>query len=180
MTITGSATGSAPSFDASAAPWPLYAEAVVELILDGQHLVLTPSEGTEPGPEVAAFAAFVPPVWVLTAGDPYPLELEPSENAARMERLCVELDAHGLQHDPALGRSADGTASERSRAVRGADRSTVLGIAARYDQLAVYEIADRIACVDVASASIVTSRAYRLRSAPAGSDALLGPTGWRG
>jgi len=170
----------AARIDAGADPWALYAEAVVELVLDGQHLVLEPSEEDASGPGTAPLAAFGPPVWVLTAGDPYPLALDASENAERLQRLCDELDAQGTQHDPALGRSPDGTASEISRAVRGSDRRSVLAHAARYGQIAVFEIGARIDCIDVATASVVTSRAYRLRSAPAGSDVLVGPTGWRG
>jgi hypothetical protein len=181
--------------DPTVAPWPQYAEAIVELILDGRHLVLTPDDGAGLGAAALGNAARDPaaqdgardelagsatPIWVLTAGDPYPAELGPVENAARLQRLCDELDALGLQHHPALGRSRDGAASEVSRAVRGAERANVLAIAARHEQLAVYEIAARIDCVDVASSSVVTSRAYVVSSAPAGSDELIGPTGWRG
>ena len=164
--------------DPTVAPWPQYAEAIVELILDGHHLVLTPDDGAGLG--AAALAGSATPIWVLTAGDPYPAELGAVENAARLQRLCDELDALGLQHHPALGRSRCGAASEVSRAVRGAERASVLAIAARHGQLAVYEIAARIDCVDVASSSVVTSRGYMVSSAPAGSDELIGPTGWRG
>jgi hypothetical protein len=168
--------------DPSTQPWPRYSEAIVELVLDGRHLVLTPHDGEVDTQRDAedALTAFVPPVWVLTAGDPYPAELSAADNAARLQRLCDELDAEGLVHDPALGRSHDGTASEISRAIRGADRASVLAMAARHGQLAVYEIAARIGCVDVASGTVVTSRGYTLRSAVAGSDGVVGPTGWRG
>jgi len=171
--------------DPSVAPWPQYAEAVVELVIDGEHLVLTPCEDpagddrdttSGPGP----LAAWGPPVWVLTAGDPYPVELSAAENAARNDVLRTELDALGLRHDPALGRSPDGSTFEVSVAVRGTDRARVLALAARHGQLAVYELDDRIRCVDVARATVVTSVAYRLATAPSGSDALVGPTGWRG
>ena len=176
--------------DPTVAPWPQYAEAIVELILDGHHLVLTPDDGAGLGAATLGDAArddacdalggSATPIWVLTAGDPYPAELGAVENAARLQRLCDELDALGLQHHPALGRSRDGAASEVSRAVRGAERENVLAVAARHGQLAVYEIAARIDCVDVASSSVVTSRGYMVSSAPAGSDELIGPTGWRG
>jgi len=180
--------GSAP--DGRLDPWPQYAAAVIELLIDGRHLVLTPTDhGDATGRQDEArgaasptgpLTAFGPPIWILTAGDPYPVELEASENAARLARLCDELDAAGLRHDPALGRSQDGAVSEVSRAVRGTDRSSILALAGRHGQLAVYELTDRIDCVDVGSAHAVTSCAYRLRSAPAGSDELVGPTGWRG
>jgi hypothetical protein len=165
--------------DPADAPWPQYASAVVELVVDGEHLVLTPCavEEVEDGRPLAAWG---PPVWVLTAGDPYPAELTVEENAARNAGLRATLEERGLRHDPALGRAPDGSTSELSIAVRGADRGTVLELAAGFGQLAVYEIDERIRCVDVASASTVTSVAYRLRRAPAGSDELVGPTGWRG
>jgi hypothetical protein len=169
--------------DPSAAPWPQYAQAVVELVVDGEHLVLTPCADMDAasGPAPAgSLAPWGPPVWVLTAGDPYPVELTVAENAARNDVLCAELDALGLRHDPALGRSPDGSTFEVSVAVRGADRASILALAARHGQLAVYELDDRIRCVDVTSGSVVTSVAYRLATAPPGSDALVGPTGWRG
>jgi len=168
--------------DPSSAPWPQYAAAVVELVVDGEHLVLTPCRDEERAGGVGArpLAPWDPPVWVLTAGDPYPDELSPEENAARNAALRAELDLLGLRHDPAFGRAPDGSTSEVSVAVRGSDRDAVLAVAARHGQLAVYEIDERIRCVDVASGAVVTSVAYRLRRAPAGSDELVGPTGWRG
>jgi hypothetical protein len=168
--------------DASQAPWPQYAQAIVELVVDGVHLVLTPraSGDHEIDPGSSPIAGLGPPVWILTAGDPYPLELAAADNAARNDALRRELDDLGLRHDPALGRAPDGSTSEISVAVRGADRSTVLEIAARHGQLAVYEIDDRIRCVDVASSAVVTSVAYGLASAPVASRALIGPTGWLG
>lgn len=173
--------------DPSAEPWPQYARAVVELVIDGEHLVLTPCADTDTAPDVApgqapagSLAPWGPPVWVLTAGDPYPVDLTVAENAARNDVLRAELDALGLRHDPALGRAQDGSTFEVSVAVRGSDRASVLALAARHGQLAVYELDDRIRCVDVTSGSMVTSVAYRLATAPPGSDALVGPTGWRG
>jgi hypothetical protein len=69
---------------------------------------------------------------------------------------------------------------EVSIAVRGAARADVLALAARHGQLAVYELDDRIRCIDVASGAVVSSLAFRLESAPEGDDTLVGPTGWRG
>jgi len=151
----------------------------VELVLDGEHLVLTP-EGRAPAASAVTAGPVGGPVWVLTAGDPYPLELDAEENAARTARLRDELEALGARCDPALGRSPDGSTSERSLAVRGTDRATVLAAAARYGQLAVYELTDRIHCVDVASGAVVTACGFRLERAPAGSGRLVGPTGWEG
>jgi hypothetical protein len=186
---------SAAAPDATLAPWPQYAEAVVELVIDGEHVVLTPvgvpaglPPGSPDGPQQEAgpgsapspLAWLAPPVWVLTAGDPYPLQLSAAENERRNAVLRQELDELGLRHVPALGRAVDGSTWEVSIGVRGTDRTTVLAIAARHGQLAVYELDDRIRCVDVASGSVVTSVAFRLDRAPEGSDALIGPTGWRG
>lgn len=170
--------------DPTATPWPQYADAVVELVVAGTHLVLTPDDSAADGPGPSSLVAALvdpgPPVWVLTAGDPYPLTLTASENAARNVGLRAELDALGVVHDPALGRSPDGSTSERSTAVRGTDRATVLAVAARHGQLAVFEIADRIRCIDVATASEVTVRPFRLERAAVGSGLLVGPTGWEG
>jgi hypothetical protein len=157
--------------DPADAPWPQYATAIVEVLLDGAHLVVTPCSDAE-ADGGRPLAAWDPPIWVLTAGDPYPVELTAEENSVRNAHLRSALDALGLRHDPALGRAPDHSTSEVSVAVRGADRATVLQIAARYGQLAVYEIDDRIRCVDVASASVVTSVGYRLKHRPAGDDVL--------
>lgn len=162
--------------DPSAVPWPQYAAAVVELVLDGEHLVLTPADEVV-ARDVAELARHGVPVWVLTAGDPYPVELDAEQNETRNARLRAELDAVGVRHDPALGRSPDGSVSERSVAVRGTDRATVLAAAARHGQLAVYEIDDVIRCIDVASATVVTTRPFRLTDAPAGGGWLDVPSG---
>lgn len=178
-----------PSSDPSGAPWPLYAQAVVELILDDEHLVLTPvppgdggasERDHDGGDDWRAPLGTDGPVWVLTAGDPYPDEFDAAVNAARNARLVSELDALGVRCDPALGRSPDGSTSEPSVAVRGSDRATVIAVAARYEQLAIYEIAEHIRCIEVASGAVMTVRAYRLERAPVGSGRLVGPTGWRG
>ena len=178
--------------DPRSAPWLQYASAVVEMTLEGRHVVLTPlatSDGTEgrggEGPDPVPThhrlpSTWGPPIWVLTAGDPYPVELTVEENAARERVLIAELDAAGVRHDPALGRAPDGSTSEISRALRGIERGQALAIAERHGQLAVYEIDDLIRCVDVASTEAITACAFTIAEAPAGSDALVGPTGWRG
>jgi len=174
--------------DAQDPPWPQYAQAVVELVLDGDHIVVTPLPDGPSGRgglerEVGAaspFAIWQPPIWILTAGDPYPLALTDAENAERVRRLCTELDAAGIMHDPALGSAPDGSTSEVSRALRGIDRALARAIAARHGQLAVYEIDDLLRCVDVASGADVTARPFQMRRAPAGDARLTGPTGWRG
>jgi len=175
----------APRPDPRTMPWPLYASAVIELILAEDHLVLTPvpspadAHGGEAFAELAAVLG-EGPVWVLTAGDPYPVELSDEENQARGTALRERLDALGLVHAPALGRSVDGSTAEESVAVGGVGRATILRVAAAFDQLAVYAIDRSITCIDVASASDVTVRAYRLERATRASGALVGPTGWTG
>jgi hypothetical protein len=178
--------------DPRCAPWPQYASAVVEVILEGRHVVLAPlvtadrtegpgGQGSDPAASARPLpAVWGPPIWVLTAGDPYPVELTAEENAERERVLIAELDEAGISHDPALGRSPDGSTSEISRALRGIDRVQALAIAERHGQLAVFEIDDRIRCVDVASGEVVTARAFTIADGPAGSDSLVGPTGWRG
>lgn len=183
-----------PDPDPTDPPWPQYAEAVIELVLDGLHLRLTPTgpplaagEGGDPTARTVRHAAVPsaitdrePPIWVLTAGDPYPVELPSEENAARNAVLRAELDRAGGRTDPALGRAPDGSTSEVSIAVRDIDRAAVLAAAARHGQLAVYEVDDLIRCIDVATGQVVTSVPYRVEDAPTGSDVLIGPTGWRG
>lgn len=179
--------------DATDAPWPLYASAVVELVVDGTHVVLTPvveaaggaaPDGDEAGDPSSSLEDVLGepalPLWVLTAGDPYPLTLDAEQNAARNAALAADVDRLGYRRDAALGRSPDGSTWELSLAVRGAARTDVLALAAAHDQLAVYEITDRIRCVDVASGTVVTSVAFDIATAPAGSDAIVGPTGWPG
>ena len=189
--------------DARHAPWPQYASAVVELVMDGRHIVLTPKphprdvldvldvrdvRDATGAPETSArharsplarspLARLRPPVMVLTAGDPYPEELEEVENEARMRRLCAELDAAGIEHDPALGRSPDGSTSEMSRALRGVERTHALEIAARFDQLAIYDIDEHIRCVHVATGDVVTVRAYDVQDVAAGPHEPFGAFG---
>lgn len=175
----------APAPDPDATPWPLYASAVIELAVGDEHLVLTPlpdpaaDDGGELGPVLGPVLGSVP-VWVLTAGDPYPVTLPSEENAARNAVLRQRLDALELTHAPALGRSPDGATSEASVAVAGAEQQVVLDLAAEFGQLAVYAIDHHIACIDVASARTVTVRPYRLARAPRASGSLVGPTGWTG
>jgi hypothetical protein len=168
--------------DPQCPPWPQYAQAIVEFVLEDTHLILTPLPD-EPVPQAdtgSPLAAWQPPIWVLTAGDPYPEELTEAENFERLRILCAELDAAGITHDPALGSAPEGSPSEVSRALRGIDRAQACAIAARHGQLAVYEIDDHLRCVDVASGTVVTARSFRVRHAPTGDARLTGPTGWRG
>lgn len=147
-------------------PWDRYARAVVEIVVADGVLELTPRPGEVPVPSAAAAAAPVGgrlagPVSIVTAGDPYPEVLDAATNAARMAALVARLDADGVTHLPALGRSPDHRESEVSRALLGLERSAVLRIAAADGQLAVFEIdGATIACVAVTDGVVQTRRAY--------------------
>lgn len=147
-------------------PWDRYARAVVEIAVPEGVLELTPRPGEVPPAPAAAAAAPVGgllagPVSIVTAGDPYPEVLDAAANAARMAALEARLDAEGVVHLPALGRSPDHRESEVSRAVLGLDRAAVLRLAAADGQLAVFEIdGATIACVAVVDGAVRTRRAY--------------------
>lgn len=162
-----------PTEDGPGEPWDRYARAIVEIDVDGGVLELTPRSQGVPASasmlDAAAAAAsahavgglLVPPVTILTAGDPYPHVLGAAENAARMSALIADLDAAGVAHLPALGRSPDHRESEVSRALLGVERAAALRIAAAHDQLAVFEIdGATIACVAVADGTVRTRRPY--------------------
>lgn len=160
---------------ASGEPWDRYARAVVEVVLPAGVLELTPRPDDVPADGVDIGAGRAPvaglldaPVTILTAGDPYPRTLRAEENAARGAALTAQLDAAGIRHLPALGRSPDGRESEVSRALLGVDRATALRLAAAHGQLAVFEIDDTvIACVAVADGAVMTRRAYDVTRRPA-------------
>ena len=165
--------------DGPGEPWDRYARAIVEIVVDGRVLELTPRSEDVPAAtsalEATAAAASAPavagllamPVTILTAGDPYPHVLGAAENAARMSALIADLDAAGVPHLPALGRSPDHRESEVSLALLGVDRAAALRIAAAHGQLAVFEIDDAtISCVAVADGTVRTRRRYDARLRP--------------
>lgn len=161
---------SSPSPDPTSPPWPQYAEAIVEISLGAMRLELTPTDDPSPAVGQDGTAVTLPPgvlpLWVLTAGDPYPETLGAPNNAARNARLRSELELAGLTVHDALGRAPDGSTAEVSLAVGGTDRTSVLAHAARHGQLAVYEVDDRIRCVSVDGGHEVTARPYEVRQAP--------------
>ena len=147
-------------------PWDRYARAVVEIVVADGVLELTPRPGdvappAAPAAEAPVGGLLAGPVSIVTAGDPYPEVLDAAANARRMAALVARLDAAGVTHLPALGRSPDRRESEVSRALVGLDRATVLAVAAADGQLAVFEIdGATIACVAVADGAVRTRRAY--------------------
>ena len=153
-------------------PWDRYARAVIEIAVDGGVLELSPhplGTGGGAGPDGSSLVGglLAAPVVILTACDPYPRALDAATNARRTADLVARLDALGISHLAALGRSPDRRESEVSRALLGVDRATALGIAAELEQLAVFEIdAVAIACVAVADAAVVTRCAYHTELRP--------------
>jgi hypothetical protein len=159
-------------------PWPAYAAAHVEIAAPGRWLVLEPRtdpaeavrRGTEdhatPWSELTRLLG-VPArttVWIVTASDPHPQVLDDASNAVRARQLVAALDARGLVHLDASARSPDGSVREESRAVLGATRTVVRDVAAEFAQLAVFEIADELACVATADGRVVTSRPYSVEA----------------
>jgi len=150
-------------------PWPEYANAVVEIAAPKGRLLLRPessgrsemglrggwSDLTE-GLGVATGTV----VWIVTASNPYPIDLDESTNSLRAHQLEHELGLRALVHLAALARSPDGSSQEVSRAVHGTTREVVLDVARRFEQLAVFEIAHDIACVEAATGRVVTTRPY--------------------
>jgi hypothetical protein len=155
--------------DGAVYPWSAYSTAFVEIDAPSGRLLLRPE--APGGPTSATDRAWadltlaleVAPgttVWIVTASDPYPDELDAIENERRARALEVELDSRGLQHRDALARSPDGSSRETSRAVLGATREAVRTVAAQFAQLAVFEIRQEVACIETATGSVVTSRRY--------------------
>jgi hypothetical protein len=152
-------------------PWPAYAAAFVEILTPVGRLEIRPLQQkgfllTAPDPWIALASSLgVGPeafVWIVTAADPHPLELDATENELRAAALEAELDARGLQHLEALARSPDGRSREVSRAILGTTRVEVLEVAAGFDQLAVFEIGRELACVETATGEVITSHPYEV------------------
>lgn len=159
-------------------PWPQYASAHVELDSPSGRLLLRPLPGEQVRPSrttpqtswrTLTSLLDVPQdtvLWIVTASDPYPVQLDEVANVARAHELSAALDGGGFVHRSALARSPDHRVSEISRAVIGATRGEVLTIAARFGQLAVFEIADELACVATASTEVMTTRPYVVEPLP--------------
>jgi hypothetical protein len=150
-------------------PWPEYAAAFVEIAAAEGRVLLRPCHdpavaSTRTWDDLAQLVG-VPArtvMWIVTASDPFPHELDDATNAARAMQLEDALDAHGLTHLAALARSPDGGSREVSRAIVGATRAMVLDVAASFAQLAVFEITHELACVETATGTVMTSQPYRV------------------
>lgn len=112
-----------------------YLDSVVEIACaTGTVLVVPAAPGTTDGDFPGEFGQ----LHVVTAWNPYSQVLDAVDNAARNAALADDLDAAGLVHLDAVGRSPDGNWHEESFAVPDADEDVLLDLAERYDQHAIY------------------------------------------
>lgn len=79
-------------------------------------------------------------VHIITACNPRSERLPRGDNEDRNRSLEQDLDAAGLAHRPAVGRSRDSSWAEPSFAVLDADEAVVLALAERWEQHAIYRI----------------------------------------
>lgn len=115
-----------------------YLDAEVDLWLppDDVHTVLRPAPA---GIATGDFPAGVAVVHVVTAYDPASRPLPPARNAARDRALRAELAPMPARWiSRAVGRDPEGTHTEASWAVADLDETSVLDLAVRHGQLAVY------------------------------------------
>lgn len=109
---------------------------IVDLALPGQGWL---SLGPRPGTGCDGwFPAEHHHLHIITAANPRSRRLPPLENVGRTTALGRELRELGLISLPAVGRSEDRSWSEPCLAVPDADEATLLGLALRADQHAVY------------------------------------------
>ena len=128
--------------DPAAAPVPeslggLYARTVLEIDwTDDTRLVI---EHRDAGVTEGPFPEGAERMHVITAANPRSRLLRASENQERNRLLAQDLDAAGLTYRPAIGRSPDTSWSEASFAVIDADPDTLIDLARRYEQHAIFE-----------------------------------------
>lgn len=115
---------------------PAYVASVVDLALPGRGWVTL---GPRPRSTTAGrFPSGSSHLHVITAANPRSRPLPPAENVRRTTALARELHALGLTTLPAVGRSEDRSWREPCLVVTDADEPTVLALALRADQHAVY------------------------------------------
>lgn len=113
-----------------------YAGSVVEVDWHGERIVVAPRPA---GETIGDFPVGARTIHVVTAHNPAGRVLDEHANAERNAQLRAELDELGWCHHDAVGRSPDGSWSEASFAVVDVDRGAVVDLAARHEQLAVFE-----------------------------------------
>lgn len=112
-----------------------YLESVVEIAFDAGTVLVTPAPA---GVTDGRFPAGLSHLHVITAWNPFSQVLDAASNAARNEALARNIESAGLVHLDAVGRSPDHAWREQGFAVLDADEDTVLDLAERHDQHAVY------------------------------------------
>jgi transcriptional regulator with XRE-family HTH domain len=115
----------------------LYARTVLEIDwTDDMRLVV---QHRDEGVTEGSFPDGAERIHVITAANPRSRLLRVSENHERNRLLAQDLEAAGLDHRPAIGRSPDSSWSEPSFAVIDAERDLLLDLARRYEQHAIFE-----------------------------------------
>ncbi len=103
--------------------------------------VLTTGEGlTVAGPGAADLLPFVVPAHVLTAWNPGSVRQSASANAAANRALRQELLRRGLAPTRVVGAAPDGSWHEDSLLVSSLGRQAAVALAARFGQLAIFEV----------------------------------------
>lgn len=139
--------------------WAQYATAVLRIEVErGVWVALN-------GPDSAAVLPVRPPVFLLTAWDPFGERRTPEENAAANERLATDLQLLGAEVLRAIGSDARTGYGEEGFAVVGVPRDDVIEVARHFDQEAIYEVdADAVAivsCVDGRAVGIARTATVR-------------------
>lgn len=127
-----------PRPDPSSAPPPVehYLTTVVTIDVGPRRIVVRPDPtggAAMPRTHLAADA-----VHVVTAANPWSVELEAWENEERNAEAAAVLDALGLRHVPAEGTDPAGTWAEPGFALLDAPDERVLGLAAAWCQHGIY------------------------------------------
>lgn len=95
--------------------------------------------------------------WALTSDNPMGTRRSEDENEADRPRLVEALEVRGIPYHPSTGTSVDTGESETGLVVWDSDRDTVIALARRFGQEAIFEIDELevrvVACFDDRSAS---------------------------
>ena len=116
--------------------WSAYLATVIDVTLpDGTRRVV--EQAREQSPQPWPFDE--PVAWILTACNPRSVSLAPEVNAERHQQMGREVAALGLVALPNVGYNpADPSWTEVGYTVLGGDEQTVIDLARRWDQNAVF------------------------------------------